>query len=179
MQIPNSIVHIRTENGIGYGPLIVPAYEAKILRKVYSGRLASESGLTITPYPADGNPDTRYTESDSAHSVMSFLRNKYKGDPRGYYVDQVLTVEDLEKEIDAMLAAEADRLEKASKPVEVIPHKSFVDFGLTADQAKALQSAGYATRADCVGKSLSVLNNIPTIDVATAKRLATEDTPKK
>lgn len=179
MQIPNSIIHIRTENGIGYGPLIVPAYEAKILRKVYSGRLATENGMTIDAYPADGNPDTRYTEYNSAHDAISAMRNKYKADGRGYYVDQVFTVEDLDAEIDKMLSAEADRIEKASKPVEIIPHKTFIDFGLTVAQAIALQTAGYATRAACIGKSLGVLNNIPTIDLAIAKRLATDDTPKK
>lgn len=179
MQIPNSIIHIRTENGIGYGPIIAPAYEAKVLRKVYAGRLSSENGLTVSPYPDDGNPDTRYTESDSAHSVMSYLRNKYKGDVRGHFIDQITTVEELEKELNDMLGAEADRLDRVSKPVEIIPHKTFIDFGLTAEQAKALQSAGYATRAACIGKPLSTLNNIPSIGVAIAKRLATDDTPKK
>lgn len=179
MQIPNSIIHIRTENGIGYGPLIVPAYEAKVLRKVYAGRLATENGLTVEAYPANGNSDTRYTESDSTMSVMATLRQKYKGDGRGYFVDQVFDIDTLESEINTMLFKEAERLERESKPVEIVAHKSFIDFGLTKDQAIALQNAGYATRADCVGKSLGVLNNVPSIDLAVAKRLATEDTPKK
>lgn len=174
MQIPNSIIHIRCTDGRGYGPLIAPAYQAKVLRYVYRGKLddAEGKGITVDKYPADGCDDSRYTEASDVGDELGRLRKLYKGDARGYYVDQAFTDKELEAEIVKMLEAEAERLTDKIKNHKVaVAHKSYLDAGVSEAQAIALQAAGFPTRDSCIGKTLMELNNVPGVDIATAKKL--------
>lgn len=182
MQIPNSIIVLRLADGRGYGPIIAPAYQAKVLRAVYRNRLddTEGKGVIVESYPDDGVSDTRYTEAYSVDAEFDRLRKLYKADGRGNYVDQVFTHKELSDEIAKLLNDEADRLINASKPKkEVVAHKSFVDFGLTADQAVALQSAGFSDRQSCIDHSILDLNNVPGITLDIAKRLSVKDAAKE
>jgi hypothetical protein len=178
MQIPTSIIHAKLMDGRGYGPLIAPAYEAKVLLLSLRGKQDTASpgkGVTVDPYPANGSDETRYIEAFSAEDEYNRLRKHYKGDARGAYVDQVYPDNRLEAEIIAALDAEADRLgglAKIVKPTDA--HKSFMEVGLTNDQGLALMAAGFADRMACTKAPIMALNNVPGIPLDTAKMLATE-----
>ncbi len=116
-------------DGRGYGPLIVPAYFERILRRVFFGRLdpnAAGKGIAITPYPADGNDDTRYRTVFSVAEERGILRQMYKADKNGF-IDQVYTDEELEAEMSKLMTEEAKRVTLAQRPKEVvIPHPSYL-----------------------------------------------------
>lgn len=178
MQVPNSVIHLKLATGVGYGPLYVPAYFEKIIRRAYQGRLDPNTpgkGLEITPYPENGDVCMRYREVFSVEGERAALRKLYHFDKNGFIAD-ALTDEEMTAEIEKVMVAEAHRLTRNAKPPEVIlPNKSFVDAGCTSDQAVALQTAGYANRGMCVGQSIMDLNAIPGITLDLALKLIAED----
>lgn len=177
MQVPNSLIVINCADGRAYGPLMLPSYYEKVFRRVYAQRLdptAPNGGILVSEYPVNGNDDTRYREVFSVAAERASIRSTYKFDKNGF-VDTVFTDEELSIAITALLVKEAERLTKAARPAEVItPHKSYLDFGLTPEQAVALQIAGFADCFSCIGASIMDLNNIQgiTLDIA-AKLIAT------
>jgi hypothetical protein len=54
----------------------------------------------------------------------------------------------------------------------VAANPTFLAFGLTEDQARSLQAAGFVDRASCVGQSLVDLASVPTITIDVAGRLS-------
>jgi hypothetical protein len=178
MQIPNSIITMRLHSGVGYGPIIAPAYEAKLYRKLHGTRLLPEygtGGIDVQPYPDAGIDDTRYTDAPTLDIEMGRLRTKFKGDARGPLFDQVFDEADFKATVEKMLIDEAARIRANRKPKEAsIPHASFTAFGLTEAQAVALQGAGFANRDACVGMSLMDLNNVGGIGIELAQRLSDE-----
>ena len=180
MQIPNSLIHIKCADGRGYGPLLLPAYFDKILRRVFSQRLDPDApgrGITIEAYPDNGDPDTRYRVVYSVAEERGLIRHTYKADKNGF-IDEVYTDEELGAAMEKAMVAEAARITLATKPKEVItPHASYLAFGLTDTQAIALQQAGFPDRASCVGVSIMKLNAGVPLDVA-AKLLAPDQVAK-
>lgn len=174
MQIPNSTIHIQCADGRGYGPLLLPAYYERLLRRVFFGRLdptTAGKGITVSDYPANGNDDTRYRTIYSVAEERGLMRQAYKADKNGF-IDQVYTDEELEAEMAKAMTEEAKRLTLAQRPKEVItPHESFVSMGLTDAQAVSLQVAGFANRAACVGVSILKLNAVEGISLDLASKL--------
>lgn len=181
MQVPNSLIVINCADGRGYGPLMLPAYYEKILRRVYTKRLdptAPGGGILISEYPVNGNNDTRYREVFSVAGERAAIRSAYKADAKGF-IDDVLSDDDMAKAITELMTKEAERLTKAARPAEIIvPHQSYLDAGVLPETAVALQSAGFANRTLCVGASLMDLNNIPGVTLDLALKLATEPPAK-
>jgi hypothetical protein len=176
MDIPNSLITIRCHSGMGYGPLIYPSYVSNVLRRVFSGRLeptAAGNGVDVQPYPEDGEPTMRYRDVSSVEQEIGWLRKVYKGENGMYHVDAVWNPESLKKEFERLLVAEHDRLRQQAKPrAQVAANPTFLAFGLTEDQARALQAAGFMDRASCVGQSLVDLASVPTITIDVAGRLS-------
>lgn len=179
MQIPNAIVTLRLADGTGYGPLIVPKYVDKVLRKVFSQRLdpsAPGGGIDIADYPEEGYSETRYREVFSVDAEINWLRSVYRADRNGFFVDQVYSAAELKVEIEKLLVAEAERLRASSRPKRLVAaHESFLKFGLSEDVARALQTAGYGDRSSCIGQSLMDLNSVHGVTLDIAQRLASDD----
>jgi hypothetical protein len=177
MDIPNSVIHIKCADGRGYGPLLLPAYFERILRRVFMQRLdpdAPGKGVLVEPYPANGDPDTRYRVVYSVAEERGLIRQAYKADKNGF-VDDVYTDAELGEAMEKELMAEANRLALLNRPKEVIvPHASYKAFGLTDEQAISLQQAGFAERSVCVGVSLMKLNNAG-VPLDVAQKLAVAD----
>ena len=178
MQIPNSIITMRLHSGVGYGPIIAPAYEARLYRKLHGNKLLPEygnGGIEVAAYPEDGIADTRYTDAPTLDIEIGRLRTKFKGDARGPLFDQVFDESDFKATVEKMLIDEAVRIRANNKPKEAsIPHASFLMFGLSEAQAVALQGAGFANRDACVGVSLMDLNSVGGIGIELAQRLSEE-----
>lgn len=178
MQIPNSIITMRLHSGVGYGPIIAPAYEAKLYRKLHGAKLLAEygnGGIDIQPYPDNGIDDTRYTDAPTLDIEIGRLRTKFKGDARGALFEQVFEEADFKATVEKMLIDEAARIRANRKPKEAsIPNPTFLMFGLNDAQAVALQAAGYLNRDMCVGASLMDLNNVGGIGIELAQRLSEE-----
>lgn len=179
MQIPNAIIHIRQHDGGGHGPLIVPEYFVPIFRRAMAGKLdpnAPGRGIEVTKYPDDGSAELRYREVTSLQHEMEYLRRVYKGTGGVYYADLAYPEDTFKKEIERILLEESKRLAENSKPRAAIePHKSFIDFGLAPDTARALQAAGYGNRASCIGASLFDLGSVMGLSLPDAQRLSQED----
>ena len=180
MKIPNVSVIIHTHNGLTRGELYLPEYEVAVLRVLYDSHLDKTKpggGLEVKPYPENGDPEMQYRLVFSVPSELSFLRNKYgpKEGPRKY-ADAAWNEDTLKKEMERILAADFKRIQEAAKPKELaVPHATFLAFGLTAEQARTLQAAGYADRAACVGQSLVDLANVHGISITDAGRLIAAD----
>jgi hypothetical protein len=179
MQIPNVIIHLRCHNGTGIGPIIAPAYTAAVLRRVFAGKLdptAPGMGIEITPYPEDGYIETRYSDISGVEQELARLRRRYGGSNGAYFADLAWPEDTLRKEIEKLLLAEALRLREATriKPL-IAAHPSFIAFGLTEDQARALQSAGFTDRSACLDQSLIDLSSVLGITLDVAQRLSVAD----
>ena len=179
MQIPNSLITVRCHNGLGYGPLIYPSYVADVLRRVFSGRLdstAAGKGVDIAPFPEDGDEAMRYRDITSAEQEIGWMRKVYSGANGVYHADASWTPETLKSAMEKLLFAENDRLKNAAKPrAQIAVHSSFLAFGLTEDQARSLQAAGFVSRDSCVGQSLVDLASVALITIDLAGRLSVAD----
>lgn len=176
MDIPNSFILVRCHSGMVYGPLIYPAYVSNVLRRVFVQRLehtAPGNGIEVQPYPENGDPSMRYREVSSVEQEIGWLRKVYKGENGMFHVDAVWNPESLKKEFERLLVAEHERLRQMAKPrAQVAANPTFLAFGLTEDQARSLQAAGFGDRASCVGQSLVDLASVPTITIDVAGRLS-------
>lgn len=179
MEIPNTLITIRCHNGLTRGPLIYPAYVANVLRHVYANMLditAPGKGIEVAAFPEDGDPSMRYREVFGVDQEIGWLRRLYGPSKGPTHVDAVWNEESLKKELERILVEEAARMRNAAKPKAVIAaNPTFLAFGLTEDQARSLQAAGYPDRASCVGQSLVDLASVHKISIDIAGRLAEPD----
>ena len=179
MEIPNSLISIACHNGLHRGPLIYPEYVVPVLRKVYKDMLdvtAVGKGISIEPFPDNGDPSMRYREVFSVDQELGWMRKLYGHVNGSYHADNAWTEQTLKTEMERLLMAEHERLKNAAKPkVLAVANPTFLAFGLTEDQSRSMQAAGFADRASCIGQSIVDLASIHKISIELAGRLAQPD----
>lgn len=173
MQVPNSLFTVYTSDGRSYQD-ICPAYYEAIYRSIYRQKLDASrpgNGMDIQPYPEPAvgiSEDTRYRIVDSIEAEHNSIKVRFKN----VNIGVVLPIEELERRIAGLMHNEGLRLVKLATPAQLSAlHPSYIEFGLTPDQSRALQDAGYPTRDSCTGKTLAELNKIHGIDISIAAHL--------
>lgn len=185
MQVPNSLFTIYAVKGRSYED-ICPSYYELLYRAAHrpnadgvggldvSRTLAHQRGIDIRPYPTEAegvSEGTRYRLVTSIESEHASLQDRFKN----LDVHTILPIHELRRLIGELMQAEGERLVKLATPAQLSAlHPSYIEFGLTAPQTRALQDAGYPNRNSCKGVTLAELNMVHGIDIAIAAHLISE-----
>lgn len=139
-----------------------PKYFAKMYEAMWRRKLNDSTGIQITEMPAD-TPDAlryRYAHDVAAEerSVIAYFANNTTatdGDNnrmtrQARELFQIVFPEGLRREIEELMREDAKRAqaEAAKERPDTRPHPSFMEAGCNAEEAVALQQAGFATLDD-------------------------------
>ena len=158
MLIPCHQITLRGSNGT-CSTKTQPKYYAKMYEAVWRRKLADQGGLEISELPPGTSDAERYQfvadVSAAERAMVAYFaasttatdgaNQKQVSQARDLF--QLVFPSGLHDEIEKVVKEDAQRVIAESKKVKpsTIPHASFIEAGATADEAMALQKAGFPT----------------------------------